>query len=166
MDTGRNGESNFLLFRREALTYDNIRRLADPFLFQKLLQGQIFYRAQIAHGEVGVVGSVVGKRFVGDVQDFGPFCAEIASESILQLLRCNILGNCKPDLVEVANGNQPARCDSPGFIKIYRQGSGRTTHNAGSETGKNFPLHRSKNDKGVPRSNIKYPQQAAAAERH
>jgi len=151
---------------REALAYDNIRRLADPFLFQKLLQGQIFYRAQVAHGEVGVVGSVVGKRFVGDVQDFGPFCAEIASESILQLLRGNILGNCKPDLVEVANGNQPARDDSPGFIKIYRQGRGRTTHNTGSETGKNFPLHRSKNDKGVPRGNIKHPRQAAAAERH
>jgi hypothetical protein len=47
--------------RSEALAYDNIRRLADPFLFQKLLQGQIFYRAQVAHGEIGVVGSVVGK---------------------------------------------------------------------------------------------------------
>ena len=152
--------------RREALAYDNIRRPADPFLFQKLLQGQRFYRAQVAHGEVGVVGSVVGKRFLGGVQDFGPFCAEIASESSLQLLRCNILGNCKPNLVEVANGNQPARGDSPGFIEIYRQGRGCTTHNAGGETRKIFPLQRSKNDKGVPRSNIKHPQQAAAAERH
>lgn len=152
--------------REEALAYDNIRWLADPFLFHKLLQSQIFNRAQVAHGEVGVVGSVVGKRFLGGVQDFGPFCAEIASESILQLLCCNILGNCKPDLVEVANGNQPARDDSPGFIKIYRQGRRSTTHNEGSETGNNFSLHRSKNDKGVPRSNIKYPRQAAAAERH
>jgi hypothetical protein len=84
----------------------------------------------------------------------------------LQLLRCNLLGNWKPDLVEVANGNQSAWDDSPGFIKIDRQGARRTTHNAGSETGKIFPLHRSKNDKGVPLSNIKYPRQAAAAERH
>jgi hypothetical protein len=82
----------------------------------------------------------------------------------LQLLRCNILGNCKPDLVEVANGNQPARDDSSGLIKIDRQGRRRTT--VGSETGKNFPLHRSKNDKGMPRSNIKYPRHAAAADRH
>ncbi|MBW2217791.1 MAG: hypothetical protein JRF34_11475 [Deltaproteobacteria bacterium] len=148
------------------LANDNIRRLADPFLFKKLLQGQILYRAQVAYGEVGVVGSVVGKRFLGDVQDFGPFCAEITLESILQFLRCNIFGNCKPNLVEVANGNQPARDDSPGFIKIDRQGRHCTPHNAGSETGKNFPIHRSKNDKGVPRSNIKYPRQAAAAERH
>jgi len=84
----------------------------------------------------------------------------------LQLLRCNILGNCKPDLVEVANRNQPARDDSPAFIKIDRQGTRRSTHNAGSETGKNFPLHRSKNDKGVARNNIKYPRQATAAQRH
>lgn len=154
--------------RRDALAYKNIRRLADPFLFQELVQGQIFYRVQGAHGEVGVVGSIIGKRFVGDVQDFGPFCAKIASESILQLFRSNILGNCEPDLVEVANGNQPARDDSPGFIEIYRQGRGRTTHNAGTggQTGKNFPVHRSKDDKGVPRSNIKYLQQTAAAERH
>jgi len=53
--------------RREALAYDNIWRLADPFLFQNLLQGQIFYKAQVAHGEVGVVGNVVGKRFLGSV---------------------------------------------------------------------------------------------------
>jgi hypothetical protein len=140
--------------------------MADSFLFQKLLQGQIFYRAQVAHGKVDVVGSVVGERSLGGVQDFGPFCAEIASESILQLLRCNIFGNCKPDLVEVANGNQPARDDSPGFIKIDRQGRRRATHNAGSETRKNFPLHRSKNDKRVPRSNIQYPRQPSAADRH
>ncbi len=69
--------------RRDALAYNNIRRLADPFLFKELVQGQISYRVQAAHGEVGVVGSTVGKRFVGDVQDFGPFCAKIASESIL-----------------------------------------------------------------------------------
>jgi len=87
---------------------------------QKLLQGQIFHRVQVAHGEVGVVGSVVGKRLLGGVQDFGPSCAEIASENIFQFFRCNILGNCKPDLVEVANGNQPARVDSPGFIEIDR----------------------------------------------
>lgn len=148
----------------EALAYDNIRRLTDPFLFQKLLQGQIFYLAQVAYGEVGVVGSVVGKRFLGGVQDFGPFCAEIASESILQFPRCSILGNCKPDLVEVANGNQPAWDESPGFIKIDRKG--RRGNTAGSETGKNFPLHRSKNDKGVSRSNIKHPWQATAADRH
>jgi hypothetical protein len=140
--------------------------MADPFLFQKLLQGQIFYWAQVAHGEVGVVGSVVGKGFLGGVQDFGPFRAEIASEGSLQLLRCNILWNCKPDPVEVADGNQSARGDSPAFIKIDRQGRRRTTHNAGSETGKNIPLHRSKNDKGVPRGNSKYSRQAAAAERH
>ena len=84
----------------------------------------------------------------------------------MQLLCCNILWNCKPDLLEVANGNQPARGDSPGFIKVDRQGRRRTTLDAGRETGKNFPLHRSKNDKGVPRGNIKYPRQAAAAERH
>ena len=51
----------------EALAYDNIRQLADPWLFQKLLQGQTFYRAQVANREVGVVESVVGKRFLGDV---------------------------------------------------------------------------------------------------
>ena len=135
MDTGRIRENNFLPFKREASAYDDIRRLADPFLFQKLLQGQIFHSAQVAHGEVGVVGSIVSKRFVGDVQDFGPFCAEIASESTLQLLRCNILGNCKPNLVEVANGNQPARVDSPAFIKIDGQDGGRVTRNAGGETG-------------------------------
>jgi hypothetical protein len=28
--------------KREALAYDDIRRMADPFLFQKLVQGQIF----------------------------------------------------------------------------------------------------------------------------
>jgi hypothetical protein len=145
---------------------DDVRRPADRFRFQKLLQGQIVHRVQVPNGEIGIVGSAVRKGFVGGVQNLGPFCAEIASESILQLLRCNILGNCKPDLVEVANGNQPARDDSPGFIKIDRQGRRRTTHNAGSETGKNCPLHCSKNDKGVPRSNIKCPRQAAAAERH
>jgi hypothetical protein len=150
----------------EALAYYNIWRLAHPFLFQKLLQGQIFCRAQVAHGEVGVVGSVIGKRLLGHVQDFAPLCAEMASESILQFPRCNILGNRKPNLVEVANGNQPARDDSPGFIKIDRRGRRRTTRNAGRETGNNFPLHRSKNDKGVPGSNVKYPRQAAAAERH
>jgi hypothetical protein len=133
---------------------------------QKLLQGQIFYRAQVANGEVGAVGRVVGKGFLGGVQDFGPLCAEIAPESILQLLCCKILRNSKPDLFEVADGNQPARDDSACFIKIDRQGRRRTTHNAGSETGKNFPLHRSKNDKGMSRSNIKYPRQAAAAKRH
>jgi hypothetical protein len=151
---------------KKILACDDIRRPADPFLFQELLQGQVFYRAQVAHGEVGVVGSVVSKRSVGGVQDFGPFCAEIASESILQILRRDILGNCKPDLVEVTDGNQPARDDSPGFIKIDRQGGCRTTRIACSETVKNFPLHRSKNHKGVPRSNIKYSRQAAAAERH
>lgn len=155
-----------LLFRKDALAYDNIRRPAAPFLFRKLLQGQIFYGAQVAYGEVGVVGSVVGKRFLGDLQNFGPFCAEIALESNLQLLRCTILGYCKPDLVEVANGNQPARADSPSFIKIDRQGRGRATHNAGNEAGKNLSLHRSKNDKGVPCSNIKYLRQAAATDRH
>jgi hypothetical protein len=85
---------------------------------QKLLQGQIFHRVQVAHGEVGVVGGVVGKRFLGGVEDFGPFSAELVSESSLQLLLGNIIGNFKPDLVEVANGNQPARVDSPGFIEI------------------------------------------------
>jgi hypothetical protein len=84
----------------------------------------------------------------------------------LQLLIGNILGNCSPDLVEIANGNQPARNDSPGFIKIDRQPRRHTTHNAGSETGENTPIHRSKNDKGVLRSNIKYPRQATAAECH
>jgi hypothetical protein len=84
----------------------------------------------------------------------------------LQLLRCNILGKRKPNLVEVADGNQPARDDSPGFIKIDRQGGRRATRNAAGETGKNFPFHRSKNDNGVPRGNIKYPRQAATAERH
>jgi hypothetical protein len=121
---------------------------------------------QVAYGEVGVVGSVVSKRFVGGIEDFGPFCAKIASESIFQLLRCNILGNCKPGLVEVANGNQPARGDSAGFIKIDRQDRRHTTHKTGSETGKNFPLNRSKNDKGVLRTNVNYPRQATAAERH
>jgi len=67
--------------------------MADTVLFQQPLQGQIFYRAQVAHGEVGVIGSVVGKRFLGDVQDFGPFRAEIASEGVLQLLGSNILRN-------------------------------------------------------------------------
>jgi hypothetical protein len=118
------------------------------------------------YGEVGFAGGVVGRRFVGEVQDFGPFYAEIALESILQLLRCNIPGNCEPDLVEVANGNQSARDDSPGFIEIYRQGRGRTTQNAGSEAGKNFLLHCSKNDKGVFRSDIKHLQPATAADRH
>jgi hypothetical protein len=164
--TKRLRRSNLLwrLIKSKALTYDNIGRLADPFLFQELLQGQIFYRPQVAHGEVGVVGGVVSKGFIGDVQDFGPFRAEIVSESILQLSLCTILGNCKPDLVEVANGSQPAGNDSPGFIKIDRQGRRRTTRTAASETGKSSSLHRSKNDKGVPRRNIKHPRQAAAAE--
>ena len=148
------------------LAYDNIRRPADPCLFQKLLQGQIFNGTQIAHGEVGVVGSVVRKGFLCDVQDFSPSCAKIASEIILQFLCRNIIGNCKPDLVEVANGNQAAWDYSPGFIKIDRQGRRFPVHNVGREIGKNFPLHRSKNDKGLPRSHIKYPRQAAAAERH
>lgn len=117
------------------LADDDIRWPADPFLFQKLLQGQIFHGAQLADGEVGGVGSVVGKGFVGGVQDLGPFRAEIASEGILQLLRCNILGNCKPYLIEVADGNQPARVDSAGFIKIDRQGGRRRTQNRGGETG-------------------------------
>jgi hypothetical protein len=55
------------LWQQKALPYENIRRLADPFLFQKLLQGQIFHRAQVAHGELGFVGSVVGQRFLGGV---------------------------------------------------------------------------------------------------
>jgi hypothetical protein len=121
---------------------------------------------QVAHGEVGAVISVVGKRFLRGVQNFGPFRAEIASESLLQLLGCDILGNSKPDLVEVAGCNQPARIDSPGFVKIDRQGGRRTTRNAGSKTGKSLPLHRSENDKGAPRGNIEHPRQAAAAERH
>jgi hypothetical protein len=150
---------------RKILACDKIR-LVDPFLFENLLQGQIFHRAQVPHGEEGIVGSVVRERFLGGIQDFGPFCAEIASESVLKLLRCNILGNCKPDFVEGAGSNQPARADSPGFIKIDRQVRLRTTHKAGSETGKNLSLHRSKNDKWVPRGNIKYPRQTAAAERH
>jgi hypothetical protein len=121
---------------------------------------------QVAHSEVGAVVSVVGKRFLRGIQNFVPFGAEIASESVLQFLGCNILGNSEPDLIEVANGNQPARVDSPGFIKIDRQGGRRTTRNAGSKTGKSLPLHRSKNDKGTPLGNIKHPRQAAAAERH
>jgi hypothetical protein len=72
------------MFFLNTIAYDYVRRLADPLLFQKLLQGQIVYRAQIAHGEVGVVGSVVRKRFLGGVQDFGPACAEIASEGMVQ----------------------------------------------------------------------------------
>jgi hypothetical protein len=80
--------------KRKILACDNIRRLVDSFLFENLLHGQIFPRAQVPHGEVGIVGSVVRERFLGGVQDFGPFCAEIASESVLKLLRCNILGNC------------------------------------------------------------------------
>ena len=54
-------------YNQEELAYDNIRLLADHCLFQKLLQGHIFYRAQVAHSEVGVVESVVGKRFLGGV---------------------------------------------------------------------------------------------------
>jgi hypothetical protein len=102
----------------EALACDNIERPGDPSLLEKLLQGQVFCRAQAAHGEVSVVCSIVGKRFVGGGQDFVPFRAEILSESILQLFLCNILGYCEPDLVEVADGNHPARGDSPYFIKI------------------------------------------------
>jgi hypothetical protein len=121
---------------------------------------------QVAHSEVGAVVSIVGKRFLRGVQNFGPFRAEIASEGVLQFLGCNILGNCKPDLVEIAGCNQPARVDSPGFIKIDRQGGRRTTRNAGGKTGKSFPFHRPENDKGAIRGNIKHPRQTATAERH
>jgi hypothetical protein len=152
------------LIKSKGSTYDNIGRLADSILFQELLQGQIFDRPQVAYGEVSGVGSIVGKGFVGDIQDFGPIRAEIASESILQLSLCTILGYCKPDLVEVADGNQPTRGDSPGFIKIDWQGRRGTTRTTAIETGKSSPLDRSKNDKGVPCGNIEYPRQAAAAE--
>jgi hypothetical protein len=121
---------------------------------------------QIAYSKVGVVERVVGERILGGVQDFGPLCIKIASEGILQFLISNVLGDCNPDPVEIANGNQPARDDSPGFIKIDRQAGRYTAHNAGSEIGENPPIHRTKNDKVVPRSNIKYPRQATAAECH
>ena len=75
---------------------------------------------QVAHSEVSVVESVVSKRFLGYVYDFGPLCVEIVSESILQLLICNIFGNCDPDLIKVANGNQAPWNNSSGFIKIDR----------------------------------------------
>ena len=71
----------------EGLAYDNIRRLGDPCLFQKLLQGQVFKGAQVAYSKVGIVEGVVGKRSVGDVQDLGPFCIEIALESVLEFPR-------------------------------------------------------------------------------
>lgn len=57
----------------EGLAYDYIRRLSAPFLFEKLIQGQIYNRAQVGYGEVGIIGSVVGERLLGNVQDFGPF---------------------------------------------------------------------------------------------
>ncbi|MBN1831015.1 MAG: hypothetical protein JW896_02800 [Deltaproteobacteria bacterium] len=84
----------------------------------------------------------------------------------MQLLISNILGNCNPDLVEIANGNQPAREDSAGFIEKDRQVRHHTTHNTGSEIGEYPPIHRSKNDKMVPRSDINYSRQATTAECH
>lgn len=93
-------------------------------------------------------------------------CIKIASEGILQPLISDILGNCKPDLVEIANGNQPARDDSPSFIKIDRQARRYTARDAGGEIGENLPIHRSKNDKVVPGIDIKYPRQATAVECH
>jgi len=46
------------------LAYDNIRWAADSFLIQKLIQGEIFYRTQVTHSEVGIVEGVVSKRFL------------------------------------------------------------------------------------------------------
>ncbi|MBW2284607.1 MAG: hypothetical protein JRF65_08425, partial [Deltaproteobacteria bacterium] len=137
-----------------------------PVLFKKLVQDPICYRAQVAHGEVGVIGGIVGERYIGGVKDFGPFRAETGSEGILQLLLRNTLGTCKPNPVEAADGNHPARDDSPGFIKIDRQAGRRTICNACCETGKNAPAHRSEYDKRRPCGYIQYPRQAAAAERH
>lgn len=98
--------------------------------------------------KIGTIGSVVGKGLFGDVQDFGPFCPEIASEGISHVIRFPILGNCKPNLVKVANGNESARDDSPGFIEIDR---------AGIETLKNSSFHCPKYHKLMARSDLKYP---------
>lgn len=51
----------------EASTYNNVRWLADPFLFQHPFQGEVFYRVQVAHCEVGVVAGIVGERFISSV---------------------------------------------------------------------------------------------------
>ena len=98
--------------------------------------------------KIGTIGSVVGKGLFGSVQDFGPFCPEITLESILQILRCPILWNRKPNLVKVANGNKSARDGSPGFIEIDR---------AGIETLKNSSFHCPKYHKLMVRSDLKYP---------
>lgn len=141
---------------RGASTYDDVNLPTDAFLFQKLLQAQIICGAQVAHGKIDIVGSDVSKRFLDGVQDFSPCCTEITSESIFQLLLCNIFRNLKPDPVEIADGNHSARADSPCFIKIDRQGGRRTAHSTSGETGKSLPIHRSKNDEGVPCSDIKH----------
>ena len=112
------------------------------------------HRTKLAHGEAGIFGSVVGIGLVGRIQDFTPFRAEMASEITLQLLLSKIAGNRKPDPVEVAHGNPPARGDSPDFIKIDPPSGLRSLTDGGTETGKSFFLHRSKNDKGVLCSNI------------
>ncbi len=162
--------ADFAVFHdRKASAYDNIRRPAGPALFGKLLQSQIFNSVQVAHGEVSVVGNVVGKGLIGGIQDFRPLCAETASKSVPQLFRCSIIGNFEPDLVQVADRNQPARADSPGFIEVDRHGARRTARWAVVETGKagkSFPFHRSENDKETPRGDIENSRQAAAAERH
>jgi hypothetical protein len=46
---------------------DNVRWPPDPLLFQNLFQGQVFYRAQVAHCEIGIVAGIVGERFISSV---------------------------------------------------------------------------------------------------
>ena len=129
--------------------YDNMGWLADPVFSRKPIQGQIFHRQQVAHRKIGVVESVVVKRRISGVQDLVPFFAEIAAESIFQRHYWDIGGNRKPYFVKVANGNHPAVDESPGFIKIDRQGRHPVARIKFFEIGKDFAIHGSKDNKMV-----------------
>ena len=63
--------------------------------------------------------------------NFVPFGTKITLKSILQLVLYNILRYSKPDLVQVANGNDSARYGSPDLIEITRQCRGSVVQNRG-----------------------------------
>ena len=80
----------------------------------------VFEVAQVADGEVYVINGIVGKGLISDIQYCGPFRSETVLEGIVQVLLGDILGVYGQNLVEVTDGNHPARSSSPGFIKINR----------------------------------------------